>query len=185
MIYHNIHWFWTYLQSFFFNLNWVWMIKDTWYLTSELWGVHCEYLGENWPRYINTTCYSQIIFRYMLHAGGCQSLWIKVLKFDSETTEPPYTSLPANCYIPTSGASGGGASCVFPFLYGGQQYYNCTLDNSTPEMGAWCGTHYDVDTFRRWGYCLGKYAGRILGLHTANERQRYFVMTSLIGWVHA
>ena len=25
-------------------------------------------------------------------------------------------------------------------------------------------------------------AGLILGLHTANERRRYFVMTSLIGW---
>ena len=27
------------------------------------------------------------------------------------------------------------------------------------------------------------YAGLILGLHPANERQRYFVMTSLIGRV--
>ena len=27
--------------------------------------------------------------------------------------------------------------------------------------------------------------GMILGLHPANERQRYFVITSLIGWVQA
>ena len=28
-------------------------------------------------------------------------------------------------------------------------------------------------------------SGLILGLHPANERQRYFVMTHLIGWVQA
>ena len=28
-------------------------------------------------------------------------------------------------------------------------------------------------------------AGRILGLRRANERRRYFVMTSLIGWAQA
>ena len=28
-------------------------------------------------------------------------------------------------------------------------------------------------------------SGLILGLRLANERQRYFVTTSLIGWVHA
>ena len=31
----------------------------------------------------------------------------------------------------------------------------------------------------------GDYAGLILGLRSANERRRYFVTTSLIGWVEA
>ena len=31
----------------------------------------------------------------------------------------------------------------------------------------------------------GNYAGLILGLLPANERRRYFVTTSLIGWVQA
>ena len=34
------------------------------------------------------------------------------------------------------------------------------------------------------GILLG-YAGPILGLRPANERRRYYVMTSLIGWVQA
>ena len=29
------------------------------------------------------------------------------------------------------------------------------------------------------------YSGLILGLHPANERRRYFVTTSLIGWTQA
>ena len=33
--------------------------KDTPYLAlmDELWGVFCEYLGENWPRYNDTALY--------------------------------------------------------------------------------------------------------------------------------
>ena len=39
-----------------------WIHKDTQLpaLTSELWGVFCEYLWENWPRYNGTTLYIQI-----------------------------------------------------------------------------------------------------------------------------
>ena len=33
-----------------------------------------------------------------------------------------------------------------------------------------------------WAHAGNHVAGLILGLHPANERRRYFVSTSLIGW---
>ena len=35
---------------------------------------------------------------------------------------------------------------------------------------------------RTWEVTKTSYAGLILGLRPANERRRYFVTTSLIGW---
>ena len=37
-------------------------------LTGELWGVYCEDLGENWPRYNSTTLYSQVTLYSMMSA---------------------------------------------------------------------------------------------------------------------
>ena len=36
-----------------------------------------------------------------------------------------------------------------------------------------------------WSQNNSRVTGLILGLHPANERRRYFVTTSLIGWVQA
>merc|ERR1711973_264905 len=43
-----------------------------------------------------------------------------------------------------------GQCCVFPFIYRGQTYYNCTFKNFKKK---WCSLtpNYDVD--KRWGYC--------------------------------
>ena len=40
----------------------IWITADIPYLalTSELWGVYCEDLGENWPGYNGTALYKQI-----------------------------------------------------------------------------------------------------------------------------
>ena len=46
-------------------------------------------------------------------------------------------------------------------------------DTTLFKFGAWLS-----------GYCVHSNSGLILGLHPANERRRYFVTTSLIGWVH-
>ena len=46
-----------------------------------------------------------------------------------------------------------GQCCVFPFIYRGQTYYNCTFKNFKKK---WCSLtpNYDVD--KRWGYCASK-----------------------------
>ena len=38
--------------------NWRRISNRCWILTGELWGVFCEYLWENWPRYNGTALYS-------------------------------------------------------------------------------------------------------------------------------
>lgn len=40
--------------------------------------------------------------------------------------------------------------CVFPFLYGGKEYVNCT----TEGMGRlWCATTYDYNHNNKWRFC--------------------------------
>ena len=49
--------------------------------------------------------------------------------------------------------------CVFPFIYHGTQYFECTdKDIKKP----WCATtsNYDIDGM--WGHCIGKKIYRIL-----------------------
>ena len=60
----------------------------------------------------------------------------------------------AGCYIPTTGGNADGASCVFPFVYRGNTYQECTTINNQNTL--WCSitTFYDVD--KRWGNCLGR-----------------------------
>ena len=53
----------------------------------------------------------------------------------------------------TEGGTGDEACCVFPFIYHGIQYFECTNDDHGKP---WCATtsNYDVDGM--WGHCLGK-----------------------------
>ena len=44
---------------------------------------------------------------------------------------------------------------------------------------------YDIKDRRGGGRSFNGDAGLILGLRTANERRRYFVVPSLIGWVQS
>ncbi|XP_068700145.1 uncharacterized protein [Montipora foliosa] len=63
---------------------------------------------------------------------------------------PAEEGLNARC-IETEGGTSKGACCVFPFIYHGIQYFECTEDeNSKP----WCATtsNYDIDGM--WGHCL-------------------------------
>ncbi|XP_064624768.1 uncharacterized protein LOC135486148 [Lineus longissimus] len=46
----------------------------------------------------------------------------------------------------TTGGDGGGAGCVFPYLYNGRYHGKCVISTTLP----WCGTLKDGS---KWGYC--------------------------------
>lgn len=45
------------------------------------------------------------------------------------------------------------APCVFPFIYKGKNFTECTDIN---EPKPWCGTTGNFDKERQWGFCLGE-----------------------------
>ena len=51
----------------------------------------------------------------------------------------------------TTGGTGNGLQCDFPFEYNGKMYYTCTYDDSDRP---WCSTTSQYKGY--WGYCLGK-----------------------------
>ncbi|KAL9971012.1 hypothetical protein ACROYT_G023488 [Oculina patagonica] len=64
---------------------------------------------------------------------------------------PVKEGLNARC-VETEGGTSKGACCVFPFIYHGTQYFECT-DKDVHQP--WCATtsNYDIDGM--WGHCLG------------------------------
>ena len=54
--------------------------KETPYLalTGELWGVFCEYLWENWPRYNGTALYSDILAEKSLRHDWPPSMFVSL-----------------------------------------------------------------------------------------------------------
>ncbi|KAJ7393209.1 Semaphorin-5A [Desmophyllum pertusum] len=64
---------------------------------------------------------------------------------------PVEQGLNARC-VETEGGSSNGACCVFPYIYHGTQYFECTDDE---HQKPWCATtsNYDIDGM--WGHCLG------------------------------
>ena len=41
---------------------------------------------------------------------------------------------------------------MFPFLFQGQEYSQCTTDGRS-DGRLWCSTSYDYDQEKRWGFC--------------------------------
>lgn len=68
------------------------------------------------------------------------------------TQEPTTTPLPPLCPIPTTGGTGGGEPCVFPFTYAGKTFGACITTNYDKP---WCATvsNYDTDG-AKWGECV-------------------------------
>jgi len=52
--------------------------------------------------------------------------------------------------VDTHGGNSGGNCCVFPFLYNGKLYHDCTLDGYSLK---WCSTTYNFKTDGKWGLC--------------------------------
>lgn len=52
--------------------------------------------------------------------------------------------------IDTHGGNSGGNCCVFPFLYKGKLYHDCTTDGFIKR---WCSTTYEFKKDKKWGIC--------------------------------
>ena len=55
--------------------------------------------------------------------------------------------------VKTKGGMGKGKSCVFPFIYGGNTYYECIPSEIKPGK-KWCATTSNYDRDLLWGYCM-------------------------------
>ncbi len=77
-------------------------------------------------------------------------------KTTPQTTTTLTTSLGTTpCSTTTTEGNSNGAMCVFPFVYQGRRYYECTKhDNAVP----WCATTSNYDTDMLWGNCAGMLA---------------------------
>ncbi|CAB1340561.1 unnamed protein product, partial [Coregonus sp. 'balchen'] len=51
-----------------------------------------------------------------------------------------------------NGGTANGEPCLFPFLFLGKEYSDCTTDGRGDER-LWCAATYDYDRDKRWGFC--------------------------------
>ncbi|KAJ8288925.1 hypothetical protein COCON_G00015840 [Conger conger] len=50
------------------------------------------------------------------------------------------------------GGTAAGEPCLFPFLFLGKEYYECTTEGRS-DGRLWCATTYNYDSDKRWGFC--------------------------------
>ncbi|KAJ8269911.1 hypothetical protein GJAV_G00108150 [Gymnothorax javanicus] len=85
------------------------------------------------------------------------------------TTEEDLPSQPApkqekQREVPVAiGGTADGEPCLFPFLFLGKEYSDCTTEGRA-DGRLWCATTYDYDRDKRWGFCET--------VEQAEERQR-------------
>ena len=69
--------------------------------------------------------------------------------------------------VVTTDGNAGGANCVFPYIYQGQQYWECIVRPAVSDY-PWCATTGNYDADGLWGNCPRKISARV------------FVMLSLL-----
>ena len=78
----------------------------------------------------------------------------------TSTPTAPYTgTIP--CATITTGGNANGAVCVFPFVYKGYSYYQCTVVGHRDAL-FWCATTNNYDVDQKWGNCQGNYNSRFI-----------------------
>ncbi|KAM4522598.1 protein sel-1 homolog 1 isoform 2-T2 [Odontesthes bonariensis] len=66
--------------------------------------------------------------------------------------QPPPVEEKAKEVPVVNGGTAHGEPCLFPFLFQGREYLDCTTDGRG-DGRLWCATAYDYDHDKRWGFC--------------------------------
>ena len=69
--------------------------------------------------------------------------------------------------------------CVFPFVYNGQAYHDCTEDD---RAKAWCSLTYEYDKDLKWGHC-NPCRGETLSIEQSLLEHCSLVREQMDGWV--
>ncbi|KAF1376467.1 hypothetical protein PFLUV_G00211800 [Perca fluviatilis] len=72
-------------------------------------------------------------------------------KEDLPEQPPPVEEKPKEVPV-VNGGTDHGEPCIFPFLFQGKEYYDCTTDGRG-DGRLWCATIYDYDQEKKWGFC--------------------------------
>uniref|UniRef100_A0A8C4DYY4 Fibronectin type-II domain-containing protein n=1 Tax=Dicentrarchus labrax TaxID=13489 RepID=A0A8C4DYY4_DICLA len=66
---------------------------------------------------------------------------------------PPFSFADSEQRLPVvNGGTAHGEPCIFPFLFQGKEYLDCTTDGRG-DGRLWCATTYDYDQEKKWGFC--------------------------------
>ncbi|XP_060908334.1 protein sel-1 homolog 1 [Labrus mixtus] len=72
-------------------------------------------------------------------------------KEDLPEQPPPVLEKPKEVPV-VNGGTAHGEPCIFPFLFQGQEYSDCSTDGRG-DGRLWCATSYDYDQDKKWGFC--------------------------------
>lgn len=72
-------------------------------------------------------------------------------KEDLPDQPPPVEEKPKEVPV-VNGGTAHGEPCIFPFLFQGKEYLDCTTDGRG-DGRLWCATTYDYDQDKKWGFC--------------------------------
>lgn len=72
-------------------------------------------------------------------------------KEDLPEQPPPVEEKPKEVPL-VNGGTAHGEPCLFPFLFQGKEYSDCTTDGRG-DGRLWCATTYDYDQEKKWGFC--------------------------------
>ncbi|XP_029983853.1 protein sel-1 homolog 1 [Sphaeramia orbicularis] len=72
-------------------------------------------------------------------------------KEDLPEQPPPVEEKPKEVPL-VNGGTAHGEPCIFPFLFQGKEYSDCTTDGRG-DGRLWCATTYDYDQEKKWGFC--------------------------------
>ncbi|XP_054474125.1 protein sel-1 homolog 1 [Anoplopoma fimbria] len=72
-------------------------------------------------------------------------------KEDLPEQPPPVEEKPKEVPV-VNGGTAHGEPCIFPFLFQGKEYSDCTTDGRG-DGRLWCATIYDYDREKKWGFC--------------------------------